>query len=283
MKVAILGNTGMLGHIVQDVLKKNISFSVNGFGRESIDLVPSTLNKIGTKLSALLGFDTDYVINCLGATKPMFDKATDLSTPLYVNAIFPHQLAQWGELSKTKVIHVTTDCVYDGCIGRYDERAPSSALDHYGKSKSLGEPDNCMVIRTSIIGPEFGDRKRHFLSWVKSMANQSTKGFTNHLWNGITTLEFARILSDIISFDMYEGGTHHVYSTDITKHEMVKVISEVYGLDIQLEEHKTKYSCDRRLRTINSFNWSVAPKPYDEMIKDMFWYEVKNVVKESSI
>lgn len=277
MKVAILGNTGMLGHMVEKILKQNINFNVNGFGREAIDLSPKTLNQVGSKLSSLMSFDTDYVINCIGATKPIFDGAADLSTPLYVNAIFPHQLAQWGKLSNTKVIHITTDCVYDGCLGRYDERAPSSALDHYGKSKSLGEPENCMVIRTSIIGPEFGDRKRHFLSWVKSMQGKNANGFTNHFWNGLTTLELARILSDTINYNLYEDGTSHVYSTDVSKYEMVKVVSDVYGLDIKLEKFKAKYDCDRRLRTIKSFNWSASPKPYNEMIKDMFWYEVKEV------
>ena len=120
-KVVVLGNTGMLGHMVQQVLSRQMGVEVQGFGRETFNLKPANLNSIGTRLSSQLGFQTDWVINCLGATKPMFN-VSDISIPLYVNAIFPHQLTTWASLlpNQPRVIHITTDCVYDGKIGKYD-------------------------------------------------------------------------------------------------------------------------------------------------------------------
>jgi dTDP-4-dehydrorhamnose reductase len=261
--------------MLEETLKRDSRYEVLGFGRESLELTPRPLDLIGSRLSTLLGFETDYVINCMGATKPMFVDVSDLSTPIYVNAIFPHQLATWGELTSTKVIHITTDCVYDGILGRYDERAPASAIDHYGQSKSLGEPDNCMVIRTSVIGPEFGGRKRHFLSWIKSMDGKSVDGFTNHFWNGLTTIELSRVIADIMRLDLWSPETYHIHSNDVSKYEMVDTIAKVYGLNIDLTATKTKYSCDRRLRSILGMNFMVEPAPFRHMIEDMFEYEQK--------
>lgn len=275
MKVVVLGNTGMLGHMLQKVLTKQLDSHVIGFGRESLELYPRTLNQIGTKLTSLLGHDTDWVINCMGATKPYFNSIGDLTNPLYTNSVFPHQLAQWAELMSVKVIHITTDCVYDGCIGRYDERAPHCPQDLYGKSKSLGEPFNCMVLRTSIIGPEADGRSRHFLSWVKKQDGKRAKGFDNHKWNGLTTLELSYVISDIIDASIYNNGIFHIFSDDVTKFQMFRIIADVYGLDIEIDKHKTRLPVDRRLRTVKELNDIVGPHKFKDMIEELYEYEQK--------
>jgi len=274
-KVVLLGNSGMLGSMVQKILSRQMDLNVNGFGREALQLYPRSLNNMGSKLTELLGFDTKWIINCMGATKPYFDNCSDLSIPIYVNALFPHQLAKWAELMphKPNVLHITTDCVYDGYIGRYDERASHSSEDLYGKSKSLGEPDNCMVLRTSIIGPETEGRSRHFLSWIKNQDGKSCNGYTNHWWNGVTTLELAYVISDIICTDHYEKGTFHIFSNDISKHDMIQQIAEVYNLDIDLTPTKTKIECDRRLRTVKKLNDFTNQKPFKEMIQELKKFE----------
>ena len=272
-KVAVLGNTGMLGSMVEKILSRQMDLRVSGFGREALDLYPRSLNSVGGKLSELLGFDTAWVVNCMGATKPYFTDAPDLTIPLYANAIFPHQLAKWAELMHTNVIHITTDCVYDGHIGRYDERAPHSAQDMYGKSKSLGEPDNCMVIRTSIIGPEVGGRSKHFLSWIKGLDGKSASGYINHFWNGVTTLELAYIIADVICSYYYDEELFHIFSNDISKCDMISQIAGVYGLNIDLAQVEAKHSCDRRLRTIKPLNELTSPKSFIEMIQELKEFE----------
>jgi dTDP-4-dehydrorhamnose reductase len=275
-KVAVLGNTGMLGHVVQSVLSRQQTLSVRGFGRESIDLYPRTLNQMGTLLSKTLGFDTEWIINCMGATKPYFDKCSDLSIPIYANGLFPHQLAQWAELmpGNTKVIHITTDCVYDGATGSYDEEDAHSPSDYYGKSKSMGEPNNCMVLRTSIIGPESEGSAKHFLSWVKSLhfKEEESRGFTNHYWNGLTTLELAYGIADIVCGELYEAELFHLFSTDISKYEMVRTIGNIYNLSINLVQHETE-TVDRRLRTVKGLNSLLGISPFENMIKEMNEWE----------
>jgi len=273
MKVAVLGNTGMLGGMLERTLKRMDGIEVKGYGRETLDLFPRSLNQIGGLLTKILGFDTDYVVNCMGATKPYFNDCSDLSIPIYANALFPHQLAQWAELvpRDIKIIHITTDCVYDGLMGAYDEFDIHSPPDVYGKSKSLGEPPNAMCLRTSIIGPEFNSNKKHFLSWVKSLSGngEKAKGFINHFWNGLTTLELSYAIAEIMISGLYETNVFHMFSTDISKYEMVRLITEIYDLDIEIEQFRAPVAIDRRLRSVSGLNDVISPAPFNVMIKEL--------------
>lgn len=271
MKVAILGHNGMLGHMVEKVFKREVH--TNGFGRSALDIYPRKLNDIGTKLTTLLGMDTDYVVNCIGAIKPTFAKAIDLSIPIYTNAVFPHQLATWGELTNTKIIHITTDCVFSGDKGQYIELDVHDATDVYGKSKSIGEPENAMVLRTSIFGPECGGRSRSFLEWIKSQKEKTAKGFTNHYWNGLTTLELANGLLDIVTSDIWDKGIFHLFGEDVSKYDMVRQISDAYNLDIDVEPHETETCVDRTLRTIQDLNDFVQPACFSNMLYELVDFE----------
>ena len=276
MKVVVLGATGMLGHMVLDVLRTNRVLKpmrVEGLGRSTLEVKPRDLNQLGTALSRLVGFDTDYIINCIGAIKPTFAKATSYANPIYTNAVFPHQLATWCDLTKTKLIHVTTDCVYDGSRGKYVESDRHTAYDEYGLSKSLGEPKDAMVIRTSIIGPETGGRKRSLLEWIKGQSGKSINGFTNHLWNGLTTLELARCIADIVDDDLYEPDTFHLFSSDVTKHQMVEEIAHQYGLEIDISPVDAPSEVNRTLRTEKGLQSVLGPQPFDVMVADLVEWE----------
>lgn len=275
MRIAILGQNGMLGHVVKRVFANEGFYDVIGFGRESLDVYPRKLNDVGAKLSNLMGFETDWVINCIGAIKPTFQAATDPSVPIYTNAVFPHQLATWGEFTKTNIIHITTDCVFSGRRGKYTEQCLHDPLDEYGKSKSLGEPTNAMVLRTSIFGPEQGGRSRSLLEWIKKQNGQTINGFTNHYWNGLTTLELANCLLDIIDADLYTKGLFHVFSEDVTKYDMVRIIAKAYDLDIELNEFETDECVDRTLRTVEDLNDYLQPTGFSNMVYDLADFERK--------
>jgi dTDP-4-dehydrorhamnose reductase len=117
-------------------------------------------------------------------------------------------------------------------------------------SKSLGEPDNCTVIRTSIIGEEF----KNFLSlieWVKSNKDKTVNGYRNHIWNGITCLQFAKLCEHIINKNLFWNGVRHVFSpTSATKAQLVKLISDIYNLNVHVIAVETAIKCDRTLSTI---------------------------------
>lgn len=246
MKIFVLGNTGMLGRYVYAYLKLN-DYNVIGLSRKDIDA-----NDIYCEedlRSILYSYDlkkNDVIINCMGAIKPMVDKYGTLNA-IKVNSVFPHYLSNVCEQEGYKMIHITTDCVFSGKRGMYSEDDLHDSTDVYGKTKSLGEPLNCTVMRTSIIGEEIG-QGRSLIEWIKSMKDKSANGFINHNWNGMTCLQVAKIFEDIIINNKYWKGVKHIPSPNITnKFELVSTVSDIYELNITVNPVEDKNPIDRTM------------------------------------
>ncbi|MFW6243405.1 MAG: LAGLIDADG family homing endonuclease, partial [bacterium] len=158
------------------------------------------------------------------------------------------------------------NCVFDGLLGRYTEESLHNATDVYGKSKSLGEPKNATVIRTSIIGEEIG-QNRSLVEWIKSNKDKEVRGYMNHFWNGVTCLQFAKICKNIIDNNNYWNGVKHVYSNTVSKFDLVNMVSKIYELNIKIKEYNTTIKCDRSLSSVynNTFNNPDLYKQIEEM------------------
>lgn len=255
MIVFVLGATGMLGTYVSAHLKES-EYYVVGLTRNQIDA--SDLNvQISSILAAHGAKEGDVVINCIGTIKPQVDKLGDVNA-IKVNSLFPHLLSDVCQKKDYKLIHITTDCVFSGADGNYNEEALHDCTDVYGKTKSLGEPSNCTVVRTSIIGEEFRT-SRSLIEWVKSENGNTINGFLNHQWNGLTCYQTAKVFEDIIRNNKYWNGVRHVHSPNsLNKYELVSSIVKAHQLNITVNPVDAKTKCDRSLSTIypesESFN-----------------------------
>lgn len=249
MKIFVLGSKGMLGRYLVKYLSQY--YKVIEINRDIIDASKETIETLSEKLKDKI-HNGDTVINCMGAIKPRVDQLGDLNA-IQVNSVFPRVLANFCSDIGANLIHPTTDCVYSGLKGNYNENDKYDVSDVYGMSKAMGEPQNCTIIRTSIIGEEIG-QSRSLVEWVKSNANNNVFGFTNHFWNGVTCLQFSKICKKIIDNHMFWKGTKHIFSNSLTKKELVETISEAYGLNITVTPKETEVMCDRTLSTINTLN-----------------------------
>lgn len=249
MKIYILGSKGMLGRYVSTYL--NDYYDVVNLSRNEVDASKVREEELHAKLHNLGIKKGDVVINCIGTIKPMVDALGDLNA-IQVNSIFPRILANVCEKMEIKMIHPTTDCVFTGEKGSYIETDKHDISDVYGRTKSLGEPNNCTVIRTSIIGEEVG-QGRSLVEWVKSNKGKSVFGFTNHHWNGVTCLEFAKVSKKIIDNNLYWNGVKHVFSNPVNKMELVTLISDAYELNISVSPKETPEKCDRTLFSETEF------------------------------
>jgi len=261
-KVLILGASGMLGSAV---LKEFSTFEG--------ELIATT--RVGTRLVAgsnvsFLKFDAatdnldsafsmpiDYVINCIGIIKPYINDTDpkQTETAFDINGAFPNRLETWASMRGVKVIQIATDCVFSGSKGNYLETNEHDALDVYGKSKSVGEATGAsmMHLRVSIIGPEV-DRNSSLLEWVRNQPkNAEISGYTDHFWNGITSMHFAKIARGIIENDLFEAGVFHVLPQDsATKCELVALIAKNLGRsDIEVIPTATGSNINRTLDTRN--------------------------------
>lgn len=260
MKIYVLGASGMLGKYVSTYLKEK--FDVIEINRENIDASKVKEEELNASLFHLGIKEDDVIINCMGTIKPRVDSLGDLNAIL-VNSVFPRILANVAEKLKVKLIHPTTDCVYSGLKGSYNENDKYDVNDVYGMSKAMGEPSNCTVIRTSIIGEEVG-QGRSLVEWIKSNANKTVNGFTNHKWNGITCLQFAKICENIINTNKFWIGTKHLHSNTLNKKELVEIVSEIYGLNITVEPKETPIKCDRSMSTIHDTGIKI-PSLYEQI------------------
>jgi dTDP-4-dehydrorhamnose reductase len=250
MKILILGSTGMLGHKVKEALA-------------DLDPICPTRNEFNALAPNLSKYELkrgDYVINCIGAIP---QKVTNHIEMVEVNSIFPRWLA---ENTEAKIIHITTDCVFNGKVGYYAETSPHTASDIYGKSKSLGEvtAKNVMNLRCSIIGDD-PRSKASLYEWVRNQPEGAIiSGYLDHTWNGVTTLALSRIIGGIIRFNRFMAGvTHIVPIGQMSKNRLIKLIIEhINRQDISVQPRITGERVNRTLMTrfpeTNKDLWKVA-------------------------
>jgi dTDP-4-dehydrorhamnose reductase len=246
----------MLGSAVVEALKESnfellTASRTSGirFDAESLD-VKTLFNAAGLEPG-------DYVINCVGLTKSRIDESspTSRASAQRLNVDFPAELARVASDSGVKVIQVATDCVYSGLAGDYAESAPHDALDVYGKTKSLGEipSESVMHLRCSLIGPEIG-RNSLFFEWVRQQPQGAAiSGYTDHLWNGLSSMAFGKIILGIVSNDLFRAGVQHLVPADrVSKDQLVRMELEALGRhDVTVTSTTSQKSVDRTLCTEN--------------------------------
>lgn len=260
MKILIIGSKGMLANKVLDVLTAKLD--------KDIEIFYTTRNQKKKRSSRNINFDIlkdskiknlkikkfDYIINCAGIIKPFIDENSDISVfkAITVNSLFPRKLSEI--FTNSKIIQITTDCVYSGIHGKYIETSTHDPKDVYGKSKSLGEvkAKNVMNIRCSIIGKEINNYKS-LISWVLSNNDGDTvNGFTNHLWNGVSTDIFAKLCLGIIKNKFFKSGSYHLVPRNVVnKYELIKLIADRFKKKLYVNKFRTKEKCDRSISTQN--------------------------------
>ena len=226
MQIIILGN-GNAGSFIYKYFKnfynpryiKVINLTRTDFNATNIDVkfFKSIINQ------------GDVVINCVGVLKPNIKSVGELNT-YKINSIFPHQIYNICNYNSANFIHICSDCVYDGKMGNYKETSPTNAEDIYGISKSLVSKGT--IIRTSFIGSKGG-----LMKWVLDNKNSNIKGYTNCLWNGITTLELTKQIQKIIMFKSFWNGVRHMYNPiTLSKYDVCSLINKIYNLNIDIEK-----------------------------------------------
>jgi dTDP-4-dehydrorhamnose reductase len=244
--VLVLGASGMLGSMVLRLFSNSPGYTAVGTVRSnrSLQLLPSALqSRTICGLDALANDELkqlfarvqpNVVVNCVGLVKQLA-QCNDPLVTIPINSLLPHRLAQLCSVTHARLIHVSTDCVFSGTKGMYREDDVPDASDLYGRSKLLGEVDGpeAITLRTSIIGPEL-DQAHGLLGWVLSQRGR-VKGFTQAVFSGVTTLELARVMRDVVLPQPDIRGLYHVAAAPISKYDLVSLIARIYELPLEIE------------------------------------------------
>jgi dTDP-4-dehydrorhamnose reductase len=299
MKVIVLGASGMLGSMALDYLSSDpdIELTATVRGRDLMQRLQPRTGKTAWRLLdaeqysvkeivETLG-DAEWAINAIGVIKPYIhdDNAAEVERAVLVNALFPHYLAHAVEQTGCRVLQIATDCVYSGRKGHYSEKDEFDPLDVYGKTKSLGEVFSAKVnhIRCSIIGPELKGHTSLMDWFLRQPPDSFVNGYTNHQWNGVTTLHFAQICHGIIKNSLKLPHMQHVIPNgSITKAEMLQCFAREYRRqDITIKPFKASFAVNRTLAAVNeSINrqlWQAAgykePPSIRQMIAELAGYK----------
>lgn len=216
----------------------------------------------------MMDFRPDAVVNATGIVKQR-NEASQRIPSIEINALVPHKLSALCQEVGARLVNMSTDCVFSGRRGSYSERDTPDAEDIYGRSKLLGEVTEApgITLRTSIIGRELS-RKTGLLEWF--LAQQGPiKGFRHAIFSGFTTLEMSRIIERILLHSPPLYGLYHVSSAPINKHDLLRLIRDKLGLQIEINADDA-FKCDRSLdsaRFRHDFNY--APPSWDTMIAEL--------------
>jgi len=266
MKIYIFGSTGMLGNYVSSFLQQSDKHIIN-ITRDIFDVNNLTHNSINNLFSSLNIIENDVIVNCIGII-PQSNNVTNRNY-YTINTLFPIFLNIMCNQYNCNFIHITTDCVFSGEKGNYTENDIHDEINDYGISKSLGELyDTSTTIRTSIIGEE-SKNKYSLLEWIKSNKGETINGYTNHYWNGVTCLQLAKIINQIIESNNFWKGVRHIYSpTTVSKYELCLIINNIYNLNIIINKYETDKSVNKLLSTIYDINYSFKiPELYQQILE----------------
>ena len=243
-KLLVFGANGMLGHMLWEQARVQ---GLNVFG--TMRHIPEGQENLFEKNRILLEVEAEHeetvirglqrvrpdaVVNCIGIVKqsPIIN---DPIRSIKVNSLFPHVLARGCADIGSRLIHLSTDCVFSGRGGSYKESDEPDPTDFYGLSKLMGEPKgkNVLVLRTSMFGLELGT-SNGLLEWFIAQRGKTVSGFVNSIFSGLYTRSLARLILQM-AFDCPSiNGVRHLSAEAISKFELLERIRDRCHLNIEI-------------------------------------------------
>ncbi|MCO5297181.1 MAG: dTDP-4-dehydrorhamnose reductase [Fimbriimonadaceae bacterium] len=256
LAVVLVGASGMLG---QDVARE---FEARGYRVEAptptqLDLRnPESVAQIATGR-----WKGTWCVNCAAYTQvDRAEQETDLAMEL--NALAPSYLARACTLAGMRLLHVSTDFVFDGRSSvPYDEDAPTHPLGVYGRSKRLGEEavlaadPRHLVVRTAWLYGTGGHSfpKAILRAWL---GGKSLRVVADQIGSPTSTVDLARVLADLLERDPEGGVLHAVGPEELSWHQFAVLTVAAYAKMLQQREVEVA------IEPIESSEWpTAAPRP----------------------
>jgi len=267
-RILILGSIGMAGHMITLFFKEKgydvVAYSMTPF--PYCDNIIGNAFETGIFRSMLLKGKYDAVINCIGLLNQAAEN--NHSDAVYLNSYLPHLIADTIKNIKTKLIHMSTDCVFAGNTGPYDENSLRDGATFYDRSKALGEVDDHknLTFRNSIIGPDMNENGIGLFNWFMKQKG-TIRGFTGALWTGVTTLTLARAMEKAMEDDLC-GLYNLVNNESISKYDLLVLFNRYFRNDSVKILQSDDPKLDKSLRNTRKDFTFVVPS-YEQMIQEI--------------
>lgn len=261
MKIVVVGGAGMLGHKMFQILRERFPGTLcttrEDVKQAPFDRVDLLQGDDVIRHVDVMDFDRlhgvlkeirpNFIVNCVGIVKQR-EEARMAIPSITINSLLPHKLASFAAEWGGRVIHPSTDCVFDGKRGGYTEADDSSAEDLYGKSKFLGELhcENGLTLRTSIIGRELVEH-RSLLDWFLAQQGKTIRGYQRVIYSGVTTNQLAEVVTMVIRDKPTLHGLYQVVTEPISKYDLLCLAKEAFKMDVTIVPEQGEIS-DRSMK-----------------------------------
>lgn len=269
MRFLILGCSGMAGHTVSIYLKER-GHRVVGFSRRGVPFLEEQV--VGdARDEALLSEtfsegDFDVVVNCVGVLNQYAER--DPEGAAYLNGELPHVLARLTEGTRTRIFHMSTDCVFAGNTGPYTEDSVPDGQTVYDRTKAAGElrDSKNLTFRCSIVGPDTDPAGIGLLNWFMAQEGP-VRGYSGAIWTGLTTLELAKAMERAATEEV-SGLVNMVPPESISKLDLLRLFNrELRGGSVEIVPDGSVRLDKTLVRT--DFGCSFRPKGYAEQVAEM--------------
>lgn len=278
MKFLVLGCNGMAGHLISIYLKEK-GHDVLGFALSKsphVETIVGDARDTESIRKIIQGGKFDTVINCIGILNQFAEQ--DKALAAFLNAYFPHFLAEVTCGTDTQIIHMSTDCVFSGKRGGYTEGDFRDGETFYDRTKALGELEDGknLTLRQSIVGPDINSEGIGLLNWFMKQ-NGEVNGFTKAMWTGQTTLQLAKIM-EMAAREKAHGLYNTVPDTNISKYELLKLFNHYMRNDEVIINAVEGINTDKSLkRTRYEFDYIVPD--YESMVSELaMWMRAHSVI-----
>lgn len=263
-RILILGSTGMAGHVVKKRLNDSGKYTIGELARTAAPgafTYHVDVTDINALDQAIAEFKPDMIINCIGLLNRDAEENPDKAVLL--NSFLPHHLAKKATATGGRLIHISTDCVFSGLKGYYNDTDAKDGVGFYSQSKALGEViyDAHLTIRTSIVGPEMKTTGIGLLHWFLRNEANEIKGYIHAYWGGVTTIQLAIAIEHAIEQPV-TGLIHLTNGIKISKYELVSIFNDVFQKNV-LVKPDDSYTVDK----------SLAPSVHTKLLGDVPSYE----------
>ena len=268
MKILVLGAFGMAGHTVALYFKEQ-GYEVHAFARRPFPYcmwIQGDAFDIENLKTIVTTGRYDVVINCIGLLNQFAESAPEKA--IYINSYLPHLIVSWLKDTSTRFIQMSTDCVFAGNTGPYDEESFPDGKSYYDRTKALGEvnDDKNLTFRNSIIGPDINENGIGLFHWFMQQ-NGSINGFTKAIWTGVTTLTLAKAMECAIRTDL--SGLYNLVNNDsINKYDLLCLFNQYFRNNELTIKQSDKLALDKTLLCKRTDFDFVVPS-YEQMIIEM--------------
>ena len=238
MKLFLTGASGLLGNaLAASFLDKGWTIHASWHTRKPLLSEPklhrSDLADVQQLESMLETIQPDLIVNAAALTIPS-DCAKNPELSKAINVEMPVALASFSSRNQTRLIHYSTDMVFDGKAGNYQPDSPTNPTNLYGEHKRESEkrvqelyPESCIIRLPLLTGNSpAGTRSVHEALWSEWKRGAITPLFEDEWRSPVSVSNVAEMTHDLIGSPEIQGLFHWAGATYLNRWEMGTLIAE---------------------------------------------------------